>query len=426
MIEQLIKILNESKLDGYKIINTETTANEFFFIGHKLDINRRKDVNHSLLTIYKALEDNKFLGSASQEIHPNQSAQEIKAIIAKLVYSAGFVKNPYYHLATPKEVSLIVAPKIDALQVATDIIDVVYNIKEFQDQNINSYEVFVNERKVRIINSNHVDVNYETLDSQIEIIINARKDGHEIEIYRNFTAGNCDRAYLSEEINRTLMVGRDRTSASNTPNLKKHRVLLSGTNVVKLLSYYVDLTNVGNVYMQISDYKIGEAIFNDSVGDKITLTAVASLPNSSKNAPYDEDGNPLSDRVLITNNICKDYWGNEQFSQYVNKSEAGSYRNFVFGAGKQSQETFKQEAYLHAVEFSDFQCDSATGNFAGEIRLAYYYNGKEEIPVTGGSIAGNIKDIEQKMLLSSELKQYDNYMIPEFICLEDVAVTGIE
>ena len=426
MLEQLIKILDESKLDGYKIINTETTANEFFFIGHKLDINRRKDVNHSLLTIYKALEDNKYLGSASQEIHPNQSAEEIKAIIAKLVYSAGFVKNPYYHLAMPKKISAVTKPKIDALQVATDIIDVVYNIKEFQDQNINSYEVFVNERKVRIINSNHVDVNYETLDSQIEIIINARKDDHEIEIYRNFTAGNCDKAYLTEEINRTLMVGRDRTNAVNTPNLKKHRVLLNGTNVVKLLSYYVDLTNVGNVYMQISDYEIGKPVFKDSTGDKITLKAVASLPNSSKNAPYDEDGNFLVDRFLIVDNTCKDYWGSEQFSQYVDKSEASSYRNFIFSAGKQSKETFKQEAYLHAVEFSDFQCDTATGNFAGEIRLAYYYNGKDTIPVTGGSIAGNIKDVEQSMLLSSELKQYDNYELPEFICLDDVAVTGIE
>ncbi|MPM54616.1 hypothetical protein SDC9_101395 [bioreactor metagenome] len=426
MLTQLIEQLNKSKLDGFKIIHTQTTAHEFFFIGRQLDMNRRKDVEHTLLTVYKALEDGKYLGSASQEIHPNQTTTERQKIIDQLVYSAGFVKNPFYHLAGKQPNSLPEEKPADALPVAEAIIDAVKQVTEYADQNINSYEVFVNEKKVRIINSNGVDVAYRTLDSQLEIIINAKKDGQEIEIYRNYLFGTCDQAYLTKEIQKTLLIGKDRTEAGNTPNLKRFTVLLGGTNAVKLLSYYTDMTNVGNVYTQVSNYQLGKAIMNPGSGDPITLQAAAALPNSSRNAPYDEDGNFLHDRVLISNNICQDFWGSEQHSQYVNQSQAGIYRNFIFAAGRESKAEFLKQPYLQAVEFSDFQCDFATGDFAGEIRLAYYFDGKDVKPVTGGSISGNIKDVESELRLSQERQQYNNYLIPEFLCLTDVGVTGIE
>ncbi len=421
-MKKLIEIVKEHA-DGFKIVNVKTKANEFFFIKHRLDMNRFKEVEHTFLTVYRQLDDGKFLGSTTREIHPNTSDEQLLKLIQEMNYGAGFVKNPYYQLAKPQGAVKQVFIPIDPLSVASDIIDTIQSVKTTDQENINSYEVFVNEKVIKIINSEGIDVEYETIDSQTEIIVNAKMQDSEIEIYRNYTFGTCDKAYLAQQLQDTITIGKDRSLASKTPNLNNFRVVFDGHNAVKLLGYFVDMTNASSVYMKISDYIKGQAI---SDNDKISLTALASLPNSSKNVVYDDDGNLLCDKELIKNSVCLDFWGNEQFSQYLGQSKASIYRNFAFNIGDFNHSALRKRPYLRAAEFSDFQCDSSTGNFAGEIRLAYYFDGEKEIPVSGGSISGNIKQLLSTMRLADKLKQIDNYLIPEFIVLDDVSVSGTE
>ncbi len=56
-----------------------------------------------------------------------------------------------------------------------------------------------------------------------------------------------------------------------------------------------------------------------------------------------------------------------------------------------------------------------TGDFGGEIRLGNYFDGNSIIPVSGGSISGNIKDAQKTMLFSLETNQIDNYICPKAI-----------
>ena len=76
--------------------------------------------------------------------------------------------------------------------------------------------------------------------------------------------------------------------------------------------------------------------------------------------------------------------------------------------GDTSISEIQKEPYLKIVSFSDFQMDEFTGQFGGEYRLAYYFDGKNTIPVTNGSISGNINDIIGNILFSSE-KQSSYY-----------------
>lgn len=130
--------------------------------------------------------------------------------------------------------------------------------------------------------------------------------------------------------------------------------------------------------------------------------------------------------MLIENNIPKNFWGNRRFSQYLQLENASSLYNFVVAGGKQSKKELLQLPYLEVVEFSDFQVDSMTGEFAGEIRLAYYHTKEGIQPFSGGSIAGSMQQVQQEMWLSSEVKQYDHYVIPEVVRMKHVSITGIE
>lgn len=427
MIETVLEILKHSDADDYKIIFRKTASNEFFFIRHQLDMNRKKEVEHIQLTIFKSIEEGSFLGSSTCEIHPTMSRDEIEAAIRNLCISASYVKNPMYALNQGDSCEVALKEPVDTKKAAMDIIQAVKSCAESENEMINSYEIFVNETETRIINSKGVDVSYSSLDSMCEIVVNAKRDSHEVELYRNYVFGTCDEEYLKTEIEKTLKIGKDRLNAENTPNLKKGTVLLSGKNVCSLMRYYIARCNAQNLYSKISDYELNKSITQEEVsGDKISVMGCASLKNSGSNAAYDSDGHKIEDRILIEDNICRNYWGNQQFSQYVGKSEACIFSNFKVKGGSRSVEELKKQPYLEAVEFSDFQTDPVSGDFAGEIRLAYYFDGEKVTCVTGGSIAGNMQDVQKSFLLSKELKQHNNMIVPDTVCMFDVSITGIE
>jgi predicted Zn-dependent protease len=87
-----------------------------------------------------------------------------------------------------------------------------------------------------------------------------------------------------------------------------------------------------------------------------------------------------------------------------------------------SFDEMKVDKYLHIVNFSDFQVDSFTGYFGGEIRLGFYHDGSTVIPVTGGSISGNITEVSGKLTFSTQMQKETGYEGPYALCIEKVTV----
>lgn len=86
----------------------------------------------------------------------------------------------------------------------------------------------------------------------------------------------------------------------------------------------------------------------------------------------------------------------------------------------------KMEPHIEAAAFSDFSVDTITGDFCGEIRLAWFYDGDKTVPVSGGSISGNIKELQKELYLSKERYKDNNFEGPKAIKLVNVTVSGIE
>ena len=68
--------------------------------------------------------------------------------------------------------------------------------------------------------------------------------------------------------------------------------------------------------------------------------------------------------------------------------------------------------------------DSFSGSFGGEIRLAFLYDGETVTPVTGGSINGNILNVQEQMTFSKERYQNGRYEGPYAVSLTGVQVAG--
>lgn len=432
MIEKIKKILGTIKdLHGYKILETITDSNELFFVKKNLDMNRAKKVHHFKVTVYKKFmaEEKEYLGSSTAMLHPTMEEAEIETALQDSFFSAGFVKNEFYPLAKPvKEIPATIKNEFSKNPLSywmPILTNAIYEKDTNETGGINSTEVFLNHSTYHIINSEGVDISFEGYAGEVEFITNWKEDGEETELYRDIKFANLNPSLITDVVEKTLIMSREKALATPTPALGSFTVLLTGEPVKELFSYYLTEASAQAVYDGISTAKLEEHIQGKEVkGDLLTLTLDPMLEGSVVSAPYDEDGTPLSKVALYEKGILKQYWGALRHSHYLNVPPTGIIRNMVVEGGTQSSDQFKIEPYLELVTFSDFQLNSLTGDFAGEIRLGWYFDGKTTRPVTSGSISGNIKEVQQEMYFSKELQKENDFIGPNTVKLLHVSVAG--
>ncbi len=426
MRKELIDILNASKATSWTVTNTNTEGWEFYFIHGKLDQNRVRHTEHTEVTVYQALNENQMLGSASAEIASTLSVDEMKTLIQQLITEASLVQNPYYELHEKVDEVAQENQTFDIQSIAKDFIETMQKIPTTETEDINSYEIFCDVITKRFISSTGIDVTSVYPNSMIEVVVNARKDSHEIELYRMYRSGTCDGETLSKALIETMHYGKDKLVAQKTPNLGKGTVLFSTQAATQIYRWFVNHLGAAAVYRGISQWKLNEEVDSDIQGDRVTIRSVKYLENSSENYAYDAEGAVVKDILLIENGIPKNYFGDRQFSYYLGLKDSFIPSNFVVEAGKQTSEVLRQRDYLEVVEFSDFQVNPISGEIAGEIRLAYLHQDGEVKIVSGGSVTGNMNELMKSMYFSSELKQYNQWVIPSVTVLENVSITGAE
>ncbi|MBR5410634.1 MAG: TldD/PmbA family protein [Clostridia bacterium] len=424
MTEKLIALLKASGVHAWEVTDVVTDAWEFYFIRHKLDQNRAVSVRHVFVNVFETTDGCKTLGSASAEVPLGATEDEMKKLISDLSYRATLVKNAYYPL-NPAVADEGENVKIDVPAIAKAYIGALRSLPETATEDINSYEIFVRAKSRRFINSNGVDVRETYPSSMAEVIVNARRDGHEIELYRSFTSGECDEAVLKEDLVAAMRQGRDRLAAEKTPALGKVAVVFSSDDACEIYDYFSTRLDPAMLFRHFSDYKIGEPISDALAGDKVTVRTVKTLPGSSENFSYDREGAPIRDETLMENGVPRFFTGGRMFSCLMGLENTFIPTNVVFGGGTKTEEEIRRGAYLEAVEFSDFQVDPVTGDVFGELRLGYYHDGQGHVtPVSGGSVSGDMGEFLKTMTMSKETKRNDNIVYPKLTRLEDVTFAG--
>ena len=421
-LEQLLGILKSSGADAWEVTDINEWGWEFYFIRHRLDQHRTKAVDSFSVKVYKKLEDGQFLGSASARISPDASEEEMRKIVEGLCRDASYVKNPFYTLNKPAEAETAEPAPLDMKEVCGDFLRAMRSLPETETEDLNSYEIFVSEIRRRFLNSEGIDVTSVYPSSMVEAVINARREGHEIELYRMLKSGTCDREQLVKELTEALACGRDKLITVPTPALGKADVIFSTDPARELYCYFLARLDAAMVYRGMSDWKTGDIV----APENLTLQAVRTLPNSSWNTPYDEEGAPIRDLVLIDHGKAVSYYGRRQFSQYLKLDSSFDVYNFTVSGGNESEAEIRTGDYLEVMDFSDFSVDEITGDIAGEIRLAYLHQGGRIIPVSGGSVSGNMTELVKTMRFSKETRQYNNHLIPAVTRLQGVTVTGAE
>ena len=424
----ILDLLRSSGADGWTVSDEHRRGWEFYFIRHALDQNRARDAEHIELTVYKRFSEDgqDFLGSASAEIAPSASPAEAKGLIAQLLNEAKLIRNPLYSLNEPRGEAAPKGETPDLRAISGDFLRAMRSVEESAEADVNSYEIFADSVERRFISSTGIDVTEIYPASMAEVVVNARRAGHEIELYRMYNSGSCDAAGLKANVEETLRFGRDKLHASKTPALGKCDIVFSTDDAREIYGYFIDRMSTNMIFQGMSDCEVGKRVCPDGGGDAVTVRALQTLENSSHNGAYDREGAPVRDMTIIENGVAKNLYGSRMFSQYLGLEDSFIPGNFAVEGGSAPAAELRQGKYLEIVEFSDFQVDPSNGDIAGEIRLGYLHDGDAVTIVEGGSVSGTMRELAGTMRFSKEQKQYNNYLIPAVTRLQGANITGAE
>jgi len=423
MLERLIKQLKASDATGWKIQENNVDSEEYFFIKDKIDLGRTKRVQDFDVTVYKDFSegDHHYRGSSSVNISPLLTSQELKEAVQGAVFAAGFVKNPWYPITEPyteqfqrKECHLQALSKEAVATV----------LKAHSDSRawVNSAELFISDIQSRILNSSGLDVAFSKYQTYLETIVSA-SGNEEVELYDEFRLSVPKGELIKKRISELLNRVSERSVAQATPSIKNIPVILSGEPAKEFMRYYYQQANAKMKYDKISEAELGKSIQGKASGDRISIDITGETQGSYYSSPVDNEGFRIRSVRIIDNGRLNHYWGDLRYSHYLGVDPTGSAKNFKVTGGVLTLKELRETPHLEVSHFSAIDADMATGDFGGEIRLGWYDDGSKRIPVSGGSVTGNIRDLSS-IKLSKEVQLTGDYFGPCSIRVEGMMVSG--
>lgn len=422
MITKILEALRALNIADYRINTEKEETAELFFIGKKLDMYRTKKIAQSEVTVYRSFESDgvPMRGASTAMISPDMSVAEIQKVLAGAYDAAQYVKNPTFDFIDgvkeeeKPDVSGFAAMTLD--EAAEKLSAAIFAAKNDTPAFLNSAELFVSRRKVRIVSSYGADVSFVKTGASGEFVVQC-KEPNDVEQYFHFSYEEPDAAALSEMISKAYKTVCDRASATKCPKGGSYDVILSDENLKTLFEFYLTRSAAALVFAGYTDYKPGKQVQGEDVqGEKLNLTVVPS-------APYSGEGIPMTERKLIEEGELRFIWGDTRFCRYLGTEPTGGYRRVRLQNGTLPFEEVKKGC-LYPVTFSDFQMDAFSGNFGGEIRLAYLFTDEGVQVLTGGSINGSFFEAQKNLTFSKEKYTDADYEGPFAVRLRGVSVSG--
>ena len=418
-MEKLIKVLKESPISEYKINIVESESCELFYIIDKLETNRATKLKEVEVTIYID-KDNKR-GCSSFMYYDYMNEQEIKEAIDQTIFAASFALNPFYEIPGKSEEKLL---KIHSnfenkpvSEIAQDVARAIFKCNKYDDGFLSATEIFITKKNIRIINSKGIDVNEDRYEGYVEVIPSWGKQENEVETYNAFTFSNFDEKWITDKINELLLLTKARFNAKKLEVKEGLKVIIEDEGVPAVFGYFANDLSYANKVRGTGRKDIGDKLQGDNVeGTLLNIDKVPFDEESAIGSGFDNDGVILRPINLIKDGVAVNRFGSYQYGYYMGeKNPTGVVPITKVKPGTKSFKEMAKEPYLRCSRFSSFQIESHSGYFGGEVRLGFYFDGEKEIPVTGFSIGGTLKELAGKIVFSKEVEVVSRFVGPRFM-----------
>lgn len=390
---------------------------------------RFQDAVEIKITVYKSFTEGKdrYRGSMTVDISPSMYEKEISEKLQLALNGAGTVKNPWYPLSDSESLNRKPQRKetvFDRLERSGWTEVIAGDILGKKDSRVvyNALELSVIKNRVTLANSDGIDYSWTDYSCFSELVTTAEGKEGEVEICGLYNFSDYLKDQIAEKISTQTVHTLDRAAAERFNYFKDPDVLISGQALYEFFSFFMHRADSKMIYDGLSGFNYGTAVQKD--GDLLTIDIIPYLDGSSRNSFVDLQGIVPVPVRIIEDGVEKSVISDLQFGTYINKGITGKSSNIAVMPGSINRKSITGRRYLEAVEFSDFNMDPVTGDFGGEIRLAYYSDVNNVIPVTGGSVTGNINRVIDTIRMSSKIKVDGSYKGPDFVLMKGLNITG--
>jgi PmbA protein len=425
MLDDILNALKDhNELAGWSLREIHTRSSQLYAVPSALEADRLVESTKYKLNVFsqgKAEDGSATLGQGDVTILPGS---DIEAAIQQAALVAELVSNPLYSLPAPA-----VLPELELSdpEVAADPQGTMQALMARMRQAGNAIdgvrmtggECFADVIRTRLLNSRGIDAQQEETMVSIEFVLRAGRDGREVESFEEMSRRRARDLNIEAAIEERARLTADLLAAGPPPNWQGPVVIRDHT----LAGYLAGDDLFGGVlqfqasgeskFAKVSSWEVGKPVFRGEVkGDPFTLWGNRTLPFGTVSSRFDAEGLPASRVELIRENTLVNFSSSQKYADYLGLPATGDFGCVEVAPGKTPAADLLQESYVEVVQFSWFNPDPITGDFATEIRLGYLVENGVRKPFRGGQLIGNYMESLANVRWSQETGFFGNYLGP--------------
>ena len=424
MSERIIALLKENPLVAdYRLNTVKTESYEMFFVHRDLETVRSTDTATRKVTVF-VQKDGK-LGDATFSVYASYTDEDIRREIAAACKKASLAGNEPYNL--PANETLMRESdsnfkEYDTADLAAAIADAVFAADCEEGGSINALEVFLYRDTVSVKNSRGIDKTEIRYHAMVEAIPTWNGGEESVELYECYNFTEFDAPTVTEEIATRMHEVRDRLAAKVPEEKLTCPVVLGAPELSRLLSSLAHELNYAGIYNHTAAFKEGDDIQAGAVGDRLSVSVCGAVKGSVRSAAFDIDGTSLVDAQVIRDGVAVGSFGSARYASYLGKKPTGNLGCLRVETGSASDADLMRAPYFRCASMSGLQLDIYNDYIGGEVRLAYYFDGEKEIPVTGISISGKLSEALAHMYLSDTATVHEGYCGPRWASFDTIEI----
>lgn len=422
-MKHLISLLDAHKdISDFKISTTITNSKQLFFVKGKLETVRSTCNTDREVTVY--VRHGEYLGDSQFFVYASTSDREMAALVDDAAQKAMLICNKAYTLPGGNVGSFTVESNFQdksLSQLAKDISREVFAANTLEHAGLNSVEVFVNKVTEHLVSSTGLDLTQVHYNAMVEAIPTYNGEKESVELYQQYNFSTFDAASVRREIGEKLLEVQARYQAVKPETVPSCPVVLEKQQVAQLMGSISRDLNYSNVYHHSNLYSKGDAVQQEPVGDRISITMAGQIPGCIRSRSFDGDGMLLNSQEVVKDGIAVGYYGPSRFGQYLGETPTGNLPCMDVALGTAGNADLSG-SWLQVISMSGLQVDLHNDYIGGEVRLAYYHQGDKMVPMTGISIAGKVSQVLKSIRLWDSPAVYGGYRGPARAILQDMQV----
>ncbi len=349
---------------------------------------------------------------------------DITSALEKAVLTAQLMHNEPYDFAEPAPIpELELADPTYQQDPEGEVKKILDTLKEttelYPQVRLTAAECYGQERQIHLVSSKGIDASQTVTDIYLEWVYIGGEGENEVETFAEIRRRRIADLNLEEEASLRAQYTSD-LLRTGKPISYTGPVVVQGSTLAGMVageilggSLVKSLSNASLKNSRQTPWEVGKSIFREEVkGDDLNIWANRQIPYGVPSSSFDNEGIPAQRVPLIQQNKLVSFIADQRYAHYQKSRPTGDFGCLELPAGRRPLTDLMSGAYIEIAEFSWFNPNPRTGDFACEIRLGYQVEDGQKKPFKGGMLVGNLLDALADVHWSKETGFYGHYLGP--------------